>query len=180
MHGNDALRLFRKAQACRNDGLWWAGPALMDLPACVNSYAFDDVESHPMLFPRSTSRIAAWIACFAILFAAWAPAVSHALAASGNDDAALWTEICTVDGLTLVKSENSPDHDAAGQNKHAAGMEHCPYCLPQGSMPGLPSSSLKALPLVQADSSHPLLFYQAPRPLFVWVPAQSRAPPISL
>jgi len=131
-----------------------------------------------MSFSRSRFHIAAWIACFAILFAALAPTVSHALATSGNDTS-LWTEICTAAGLKLVKSEAGTDqHDE--QSQLATGMEHCPYCLPQGAMPGLPSPPLTILPAAQAASSLPILFYQAPRPLFVWATAQSRAPPTSL
>lgn len=107
---------------------------------------------------------------FAILLAALAPSVSHALAAAKGGT---WTEICSVTGVKLVKAgQGAPDH-----GKHAAGFEHCPFCSAHGNSPTLPSSTELILGATDGRVSHPSLFYQSPRPLFVWASLQSRAPP---
>lgn len=137
------------------------------------------IESRPMKSSRSTFQIAAWIASLAMLLAALAPTVSHALAASAKEGS-LWTEICTAAGIKLVKSDDGAQDKQGGKNRQIASMEHCPYCLPQGAMPGLPAAPLSTLPAASGNHSRPILYYHAPRPLFVWASAQSRAPPVFL
>lgn len=121
-----------------------------------------------------TRRFAAWLACFAILFAALAPTVSHALELRSNP-ASPWAEVCGADGLKLSK----PADDAGSRSPSNAGLhlEHCPFCYTHAGTFGLPPSASLILPVAAGKAIAPALFYQSPRPLFIWNTAQSRAPP---
>ena len=124
---------------------------------------------------RTTRSITAWIASFAILLAALAPSISHAVAAANNIPNG-WTEICTVAGAKLVKlDDTSPSKTAPHKMSH---FEHCPFCLNHAGMLGLPPDTDVRVPLVAGTHVLPSLFYHAPRPLFAWVAAQPRAPPL--
>ena len=119
-------------------------------------------------------RWAAWVACFAVLFAALAPSLSHAMAASQGD---AWAEICTVGGAKLVKvSVASADAADFGQQDQQH-LEHCPFCATHaGSFALLPGAGY-VLPLLETYDTFPSLYFQSPRPLPIWTRAQSRAPP---
>ena len=126
-----------------------------------------------MPFNRLTRRLTAWIAMCAILLAALAPSVSHALA-TRDGKALSWMEICSSTGIKLVKT----DKTSSPSQQHQAGcLEHCPFCSSHGNAVDLPASYDLALPDVSAGSLRPTLFHHSPRPLFVWASAQSRAPP---
>lgn len=120
----------------------------------------------------ATRRFAAWIACCAILFAALAPSISHALSVSRGET---WTEICTVAGMKLVKV--SADPSAPADDATAIHLEHCQFCATHPDSSALPPTAGQAIPIVITGPSHPFLFFQAPRPLAIWNAAQSRAPP---
>ena len=119
----------------------------------------------------------AWIACFAILLAALAPTISHALAAQQHPvQQQEWVEICSMEGSKMVMVEHEhtapqPAHDSFGH------MEHCPFCLNHAVAHGLPPIDSPVLPMVAGSSVLPPLYYQASRPLFAWDVAQPRAPP---
>ena len=70
----------------------------------------------------------------AVLFAALAPTVSHALAASTTG---MLAEMCSVDG---------PAKKAPSNTMH--GMEHCPYCATHGGSPALPPHSLTGFAVI--------------------------------
>jgi hypothetical protein len=127
-----------------------------------------------MIHSRLLRRTTAALACMAILLAALAPAISHALSDRGKSHS-LWAEICSSAGLKLVKLELGPKAPAHGEPVSA--FDHCPFCQTHGSMPGLPPTVSLSLPAYSGTFPLPELFYQAPRPLFVWASAQSRAPP---
>jgi hypothetical protein len=103
-----------------------------------------------MILSKVTRRFTAWIACFAILLAALAPSISHAMAGAGSTSA--WIEICSIAGTRFVPADD-------------------------GGSPGLPSNPLLTLPVIDGKPVLPSLYYQASRPLFAWASAQSRAPP---
>jgi hypothetical protein len=121
----------------------------------------------------TTRRLAAWIACLAILFAALAPSVSHALGAARGD---VWTEICSPGGARMVKVglDQADGGPAAGA---ATAFEHCSFCAVHGGASPLPAGQAGLAQLLTAGTLRPLLFFQAPHPLPVWNAAQSRAPP---
>lgn len=125
---------------------------------------------------KLTRQFTAWIACFAILLAALAPSISHAIAA-GKDAGAGWIEVCSATGSKLVQVGG--EHNPAPSEPAEEGLhfEHCPFCLTHGGLVGLPPSAGFTLPAVSGTQPLPSLYYQSPRPLFIWAAAQSRAPP---
>lgn len=124
-----------------------------------------------MALQLRTRRFAAWLATFAILLAALAPAVSHAMTAVRGG--ASWVEVCTATGPALVKvaGEQAPVKDSAPSH-----VDHCPFCSTHAGAAGLPPAAA-ALPVATGAHALPELFLRAPRPLFVWAAAQARAPP---
>lgn len=130
---------------------------------------------------KSTTRLlSAWIACFAILLNALAPSVSHAM--NGQKT---W-EICLNDGTRLsgygqLTEENfralTDRSKPAPQPAEAMNMADCAYCLTHAGSTGLPPVEFALLLPEGAGRSHPPLFYQAPRPLEIWVAAHPRGPP---
>jgi hypothetical protein len=138
----------------------------------------------------TTSRrrlLQVWIACFAILLNALAPAVSHALALADGRHAGPGWEICLNDGTRLSgsgtldeatfravtdRSRPAPQPDAA------LPMTDCGYCLAHAGSLGLPPPALAPLPFAATVAERPFLFYHAPRPLQTWVAAHPRGPPV--
>ena len=119
-----------------------------------------------------------WLALMAVLFAALAPSISHALAASSSSATpSVLLQICTADGLQAVPDEDAEQRPIAPV-VHA--FEHCPYCFNHaGSFALLPTSDLPlAIPGVHAV--FPPLFYSAPRTLFVWSSGNPRGPPLTV
>lgn len=117
---------------------------------------------------KITRCCAAWIACFAVLFAALAPSISHAVAVSRGES---WAEICGVGGAKLVKVADDPLTQAS------AHLEHCPFCATHAASFALPPGAGVAIALIETQEPHPFLFLQSSRPLSIWIAAQSRAPP---
>ncbi|MEJ7806349.1 MAG: DUF2946 domain-containing protein [Telluria sp.] len=127
-----------------------------------------------MVLHSITRRFAAWIACCAMLFAALAPSLSHAMAAARGDT---WTEICSAAGIKLVKvahGQGDPT-DAQPTQNH---LEHCAFCATHPSSVSLPPGSGWSMPLIDGGDTRPSLFFQSPSPLAIWTLAQSRAPPV--
>lgn len=136
---------------------------------------------------RLTRHFTAWIACFALLFAALAPSVSHAMFAAISDaNGEVRAEICTVNGIKfvnvnsageVVQSDPSMSDTFTQKTMH---LEHCPFCLTYGStFVLLPGAGLQ-IALLETQETHPSLFFQSPHPLAIWVTAQPRAPPNSI
>ena len=124
---------------------------------------------------RKNRRLIAWIASFAILLSALAPSISHAVAVAKGENS-LWVEVCSVAGSKLVKIDEAGD--PASPAKKPMSMEHCPFCFTHAGMTGILSGIAVVLPVVAGKPVLPPLYYQSPRPLFSWAPAQSRAPPV--
>ena len=126
-------------------------------------------------------RLAAWLACFAVLLAALAPSISHAVSAlKGN---AAWVEVCTAAGTALVQvpmdqtPDQTPDQAPAQPAKPMTG-EHCVFCGSHAGSIALPASDVSlTIPSVSGKDLLPTLYYRAPRPLFAWSAGQPRAPP---
>jgi hypothetical protein len=123
---------------------------------------------------KITRRFAAWIACFAILFAALAPSISHAVSASRGQS---WTEICSVAGTKFVKMSDDQGGTSDPVSKKSLHLEHCPFCAMHAGSFALLSRVGFAIPLIETQDTHPSLFFQSPHPLPIWTAAQSRAPP---
>ena len=120
---------------------------------------------------RVHRRLHTWIAALAILLAAIAPSLSHAL---GTAETGSWFEICSSQGSKWIADDpdGSPLAPAAG---HV--LEHCPYCSMHAPALGLPPAP-GLLPLrIEGHGEFPPTFYAAPHTLHAWVSARPRAPP---
>jgi len=120
------------------------------------------------LFTRLRQRIA-WIALAATLMSVLAPGVSSAMLAGSTPE--VWGEICSAEGARGPAGE-------PGAPSHGAGMENCPFCLPQASAPALPSPERAFAPTPVGSDSPPRLFLLAPTAAWQWLAAQPRAPPL--
>jgi hypothetical protein len=121
--------------------------------------------------------LTAWMAILAILLVALAPPISHAFAAKSFSLPQQSVELCTASGVkqAIVPSEGTLKPFSTV--KHDQHFEDCPFCRIHADTPG-PAPAAMTVGL-RMDVSFPraFLFYQAPRTLFAWAPAQSRAPP---
>lgn len=117
------------------------------------------------------------LAVLAVLMAALAPPISHALVSWRGSAAAYLGEICTGQGSPRATGDSS--RDAGGHGDRSVPFEHCPFCLAHAGSFGLPPSSSVAIPTVEGDHFVPPLFFRSPRPLFTWAAAQPRAPPLA-
>jgi hypothetical protein len=122
-----------------------------------------------------TRRFAALIACFAILFAAFAPSISHAVAAARGQ---AWVEVCSVGGAKFVKVGSDQGDSLSQDTQQSLSHEHCPICATHGGSFALPPGADATVALFVAQDSQPFLFLQSPHPLPIWTAAQSRAPPV--
>ena len=122
---------------------------------------------------RRRFRFTAWIACFAALLAAFAPAVSHALAAGQGGVA--WVEVCSTTGMTLVKvtGEQAPATPVQPDRDHRA--DHCPSCFTHGG--AFVPAGTPALVVDTGAGLAPALLLHAPLLLAARTPGQPRAPP---
>lgn len=129
---------------------------------------------------KLTQRFAAWAACLAILMAALAPSISHALSAARGANIS-WMEICSVSGTRLVKAAIDQVDAAPSSSPSEKGLTsgHCPFCSTHAASLGLPPAVWPAFPVVVSSAVLPSLFYQSPSPLYIWATAQSRAPPLA-
>jgi hypothetical protein len=119
-------------------------------------------------------RFAAWLACFAVLLAALAPSISHAVSALKGQ--AAWVEVCTAAGTALVKLPGEQVPDQPRPNLHA---EHCVFCGSHAGAFALPAGDISlTVPVAPGGGAMPTLYYRAPSPLFVWAAGQPRAPPV--
>jgi hypothetical protein len=124
-----------------------------------------------MRLAATTRRLATWIAALAILMAALAPALSHAL---GAQQAASWIEICSAQGSKWLPV----DDDGSSKPKAAHAFEHCPYCTVHAQGLGLPPVVPAVAHPAGLHDIAPQAFLAAPRTLHAWVSAQPRAPPL--
>ena len=128
-----------------------------------------------MLRIFSSRRVAAWLAVIAVAFASLAPAISQAMSAKRGFDEGL-VQVCTHAGLKWVDVATGEVRDAPGDAGMSGHLERCPFC--QAQPPIFPLGAAGASMLVPPLREElPYLFTHAPRTLFVWTHAPSRAPP---
>jgi hypothetical protein len=118
------------------------------------------------------NRCTAWIACLAILAAAFMPSISSALVLA-HESAAFTAPVCSADHAQhqAVAQEQAPEHQAGH-------TDHCPLCVKQGHAldlprpaPGFAAQDIMAGPLASASGQD--AFYSA----VSWIHLPSRAPP---
>jgi len=117
-------------------------------------------------------RVRIWIAILAILLNSFAPAISHAFAASTPP---AWMEICTEGGVAAAGAARRQGNAPA--KPRATIVQHCPYCTPHGSSHGAPppailagASRIAAQPVASSPVSAPARA--------VWRAHRSRDPPV--
>jgi hypothetical protein len=118
---------------------------------------------------RLRTRIA-WLALAAMLMSVLAPGISSAMALGTAPE--IWGEVCRAEGTA------APETTPGAPSGHGAGMADCPYCLPQGGAPALPSQARAFAAPADAGRTSPRLFLLAPTASWQWLAAQPRAPPI--
>ena len=131
------------------------------------------IESKHMRFHRAFRVLTSWIAVLAILMAALAPSISHAL---GAKNGASLIEVCTALGGKWVQ----PDGSSTDQAPASGGVhpfEHCPYCSLHANDIAIPVAPVVPAPEISSSDLLPTAFLAAPRTLYAWVRAQPRAPP---
>lgn len=128
-----------------------------------------------MLRSDTLRRLAAWMACFAILLAALAPSISSALAAGRSHSLAL-VEICTPGGLARIwlaeqdmRAPEAPSAVHAGQ---------CPFCLPHPGAVAVPVMATLATTVIGVASDFMLPTQRPPASRLSWTRPHSHAPPV--
>jgi hypothetical protein len=120
--------------------------------------------------PIPLQRLACWLALVAILWTSVLPA--RALPANWSATL-LGPDICSV---STRQGQDADKQDPGTPTTHAAG-QHCSACW-VGHATGLPPAPVVVLNLPMGNTAQaPALFYSAPRRLYAWVSAPSRAPP---
>lgn len=123
-------------------------------------------------------RFIAWLAACAVLCAALLPVLSHAVVAHQVGDSS-WAEVCTVTGMAWVTSADNgvaSDTDSPAPGMNMAG---CDWCATHSTLAGLSAAAQPLAAPLAFEPPLPAAFLHAPRPLFVWAAAHSRAPPVS-
>jgi hypothetical protein len=115
-----------------------------------------------------------------MLFAALAPAVSHALARYGGQSI-IMMEVCTSQGariMVMVPSQQATDQESAPVHS-SVHLEHCKFCTNMaGSQAPGPDPGTVALMVQGVLAFAPPAFYQARTTDHVWRQAPARAPPV--
>lgn len=126
-----------------------------------------------MRFNRVGQKFASWLAAIAMLLAAAAPTISHAL--QGGPPAS-WFEVCS----TQAVSVNGADAEGKTPLKSPAQiLGHCLYCSLHGNDIALPTAPVQP-DLAALTFEPPRLDSFAPRAAFARRAVQARAPPASL
>ncbi|MDD2547747.1 MAG: DUF2946 family protein [Burkholderiaceae bacterium] len=129
-------------------------------------------------------HLTAWLAALALLIGSLLPVLSHAVVAQTAQDAQSWVEVCTVSGMAWVRAlevdtdqaRASADHSTDDTSVPSRLMGACDGCSGHAPLLGVPPlAAVSLLPI--GPAALPQAFLQAPRTLFVWVSAHSRAPP---
>ena len=122
---------------------------------------------------RVHRKLASWIGCLAILIAAVAPTIAHALHRGARLS---WVEVCSALGPKLVKVDASADPSAPApiQERQA---EHCAYCSLHASSILLPPQVIVATLLLVLLFEVSRISLSGTGPRYAWAAPQSRAPP---
>lgn len=126
-----------------------------------------------MPLSRLNRSVTSWIAIFAILMAALAPAISQAAYRASGDP--MWLEICTAYGIERGSPDPAPD--PAGDSAQRLAKP-CVYCsLFASTLP--PLSQPMTVPSVRSGTDVIGEFVVlVPRPRLAWAASRARAPPV--
>jgi len=129
-----------------------------------------------MFMKRARIRLAAWVACLAILAGSLAPTVSHVLAAARGGDAA-WIDVCANDGAKTVRVKGDLAIPSPAQNDSHVPLAHCPYCLTHAGSFAIAAQPGLVISAAVDGTALPSGFQPSPRPAFAGAATHSRAPP---
>ena len=125
----------------------------------------------------------AWIACLAVLTAALAPMLGHAIATVRGLPVVV-AELCSAGqgGRVVIWAPLAADADPAQpadgpSPRSGAGKAHCPACLGSPDPAGLPPTAAPAFLLAAAAYRLPTVALPMPAASPAWTPANPRAPP---
>jgi hypothetical protein len=126
---------------------------------------------------RSNARLFAWIASFAILASAFAPAIARMLA-DASDGAITLAQICGVDGQGAMRAAAaSLGSQQPGHDDTLPDVVECAYCLSHASVPAPPPAFASFAPPPRLSAGPPPRFLDSRAPLFAWIAAAPRGPP---
>jgi hypothetical protein len=127
---------------------------------------------------RLRTRFAAWLAIVALLLGALVPMVTQAMVRGGERDG--WLQICSVSGMVWVQTEAavSNDQPPVGDAPLSKAAQHCAWCTLHGGAAGVPVAD-RPVVLAARLTEPPPAFFVAPPAASIWLPAQSRAPPLA-
>lgn len=132
---------------------------------------------------RAHRHFTAWLAALAVFWGCLMPVLSHAVVAHQAGGSG-WVEVCTVTGMAWVKENPTPQtaslDNAQGDGDSGMNMATCDWCANHSPVAGLPTVPQPLAGPVVFGADVPAAFLHAPRPLFVWAAAHSRAPPLSI
>jgi Protein of unknown function (DUF2946) len=138
------------------------------------------------MFARRIHRqLTAWIAAMALLLGGLLPVLSHAVVTAPANGQG-WVEVCTVSGMAWVKQvADATDTGRGAQQAHTLpgvpiAPDGCDWCSTHNPLAGVPLLAGSPTAPQVFGPEVPTRFLQAPRPLFVWAAAHSRAPPFSV
>jgi Protein of unknown function (DUF2946) len=108
------------------------------------------------------------IALFAIIFASFAPSISHALAAQNGVNSSFAQEICTSNGKKIsinvqtTKGQQFSVEFAVKQSPQPKSMamhlEHCPFCASPVFAADLPNNQLSIIGLLEVTAQKTALY----------------------
>lgn len=118
----------------------------------------------------------AWLLAAAMLLAAFAPVLAQASQARRGADMSL-SPVCVGGMLKWVDVATGQVKDGQGDPSLGEHLERCPFCTTHSAV-ALPRADVRQDFSSVASHEAPPLFFHAPRPLFAWLRAPSRAPPL--
>jgi hypothetical protein len=125
-----------------------------------------------MNLTRPARSLTAWIAIFAMLVAALAPALSQAVYRASGD--LRWLEICTASGIRHIAVDAGPQDPGDDVTRPASACVFCSLFAAALPLPwGAPD-----VPVVQGEAVGAVFSLHLPRPRPPWADSRPRAPPI--
>lgn len=125
-----------------------------------------------MRLTRPARSLTAWIATFAMLVAALAPALSQAAYRASGD--LRWLEICTASGIRHIAVDAGPQDPGDDPARPASA---CVFCSLFADALPVPCGALD-VPVLQDEDIGVVFSLQLPRPRPLWAASHPRAPPI--
>ena len=128
------------------------------------------------------------IALFAIVFAALAPSISHALAAQQGTNS-FTQEVCSTNGKKITiqvvttkgqqfsaefTTKNTGETSPKSINHH---LEHCPFCANPSKDAGLEAPHAPIIAILEAEAQHISAISQVVLTRFSVLPPPAQAPP---